>query len=64
MGTTAEMVRSGRRSSWETDPNAPHPAHLPNHFTVRNPHSPHTCSSRSAALPTPTSLGSDPAKGV
>src|SRR5438309_401564 len=44
MGTTAESARpAGRADFSSTEPNAPQPPHLPNHFAVRNPHSLHTC---------------------
>src|SRR5438445_8374592 len=44
MGTTAESARpAGRADFSSTEPNAPQPPHLPNHFAVWNPHSLHTC---------------------
>src|SRR5438067_2377179 len=44
MGTTAESARpAGGADFSSTEPNAPQPPHLPNHFAVRNPHSLHTC---------------------
>src|SRR5207237_4810828 len=44
MGSTAERPRpAGCADLSSTEPNAPQPPHLPNHFAVRNPHSLQTC---------------------
>src|SRR5437016_6340934 len=44
MGSTGESPRPPARADCSsTEPNAPQPPHLPNHFAVRKPHCLHTC---------------------
>src|SRR5450432_2712365 len=45
MAITEETARSpfAGATDCSTEPNAPHPPHLPNHFAVRKPHSRQTC---------------------